>query len=372
MNQITKSATKIKINGFKMHQAILDEFRMVRDESFERPPASAYVVYLTMLKQLDLEKNQRGMLKDYNLSYWAKKLSIPYSSLYSGRLYLEKYHFIKEEIHNDYPVLLLKDVEKYNNPGSEGQINYLLIPHALFETNILAELVRTSNPGGIELMLSLFNQFRTALSKKETIELDKLRQTRNMSTLKKQLKKNAKKVRELLSLLEPLFSVEYEGVSFRGNQMWISKVWITLKNECVKEESPEDFNVAHLTAMLSHELTYFLDGLRLKYKPRDQFDVMISFQQEIYKKVMLIPEQNGFKRDKAIKNAFIHCLDSIGEYIHKQKQIKTTFHIHSIGAFFRRFFKKQFVSFIKSLDYTLIHEYKVAEYAKNRTIIEYV
>ncbi|MDA6151454.1 hypothetical protein OSK18_28640, partial [Escherichia coli] len=61
---------------------------------------------------------------------------------------------------------MLKDIEKCNNPGvEEGKLNYLLIPHSLFETNILAELVRTANPEAIELMLSLFNQFRTAMSK---------------------------------------------------------------------------------------------------------------------------------------------------------------------------------------------------------------
>ncbi|WP_211705217.1 hypothetical protein, partial [Mycobacterium tuberculosis] len=58
---------KVKIDGFKMHQSLLKEFYLLRDQSFERPPASAYVVYLTMLKQLDAEKNQRGILKEYNL-----------------------------------------------------------------------------------------------------------------------------------------------------------------------------------------------------------------------------------------------------------------------------------------------------------------
>ena len=44
--------SKIRIYGFKMHQAILKEFHFLRDQSFERPPASAYVVYMTMLNQL--------------------------------------------------------------------------------------------------------------------------------------------------------------------------------------------------------------------------------------------------------------------------------------------------------------------------------
>ena len=68
--------SRIRIDGFRMHHAILKEFHFLRDQSFERPPASAYVVYMTMLNQLQVEQNQRGMLKEYNLSYWAKKLGI--------------------------------------------------------------------------------------------------------------------------------------------------------------------------------------------------------------------------------------------------------------------------------------------------------
>ncbi|MGA5691384.1 hypothetical protein [Cytobacillus pseudoceanisediminis] len=360
--------SKVKIDGFKMHQSILKEFYFIRDQSFERPPASAYVVYLTMLKQLDAEKNQRGILKEYNLSFWAKKLSIPYSSLYSGKLYLEKHYFVREDIQNGVSVLVLKDIEKYNNPGLEkGELNYLLIPHTLFETNILAELVRTSNPEAIELMFSLFNQFRTAMSKRETIDLNQLRQSRKMTTLKKHLNKNAKKVREVLSLLEPLFNVEYEGLQYRGEQIWIRKIWITLKEDCVKEQSLEEFKVDHFTAILSHELTYFLDGLKIKYKPRDQFDIMVSFKQEVYDQVKFISDSVDFNLEQTLKRYFLHCIDNIGTYIHKQKQLYKTFRIHSLGALFRKAFRNDFGSLVKKIPYELIHDAKVnyfQEYGK--------
>jgi hypothetical protein len=354
---------KIKINGFRMHQAILKEFHFIRDESFERPPASAYVVYLTMLKQLDKENNQRGVLKEYNLSYWAKTLQIPYASLYSGKKYLEKYHFVCEEIQNDLPVLVLKDIEQLNNPGVEGgELNYLLIPHALFETNILAEAVRTKNPVAIELILSLFNQFRTAMSKKDSIDISLLRQARNMATLKKQLNKNAKKVREILSLLESLFEIQYEGIQYRGKQIWVRKVWITLKETCVREESTEEFKVNHLTAMLSHELTYFLDGQQLKYKPRDQFDVMISFKQEVYDKLKIIKEGKGFNLERAIKQYFLECMDNLGNYILQQRAENKSFRIHSWGAIFRKAFRNHLSTFLKKIPYELIFEARVEHY----------
>ena len=361
----------IKIAGFKMHQAILKEFHFLRDQSFDRPTASAYVVYLTMLKQLDIEKNQRGILKEYNLAEWSRKLNISYSTLYSGKLFLEKYSFIKEEIHNDLPVLVLKDIEKYNNPGMEGgSLNYLIIPHSLFETNILAELVRTSNPEAIELILSLLNQFRTAMSKKEVIELDKLRQSRNMSTLKKQLNKNAKKVREILSILEPLFHIEYEGLEYRGKQIWIKKVWITLKDTCVKEQSIEEFKVDHLLAMLSHELTYFLDGQKVKYKPRDTKDIMLSFKQEVYDKLKIIKESKDFHLVSIIKRYFLECLDRIADHTQEKTKQYPSFRIHSLGAFYRKSFRLHLPYLLKTIKYDVIHEAKIEQFLKNGTLPE--
>ncbi|RHW36003.1 hypothetical protein D1B31_18110 [Neobacillus notoginsengisoli] len=358
--------SKVKIDGFRMHQGILKEFHFMRDQSFERPPASAYVVYLTMLKQIDEEKNPRGMLKEYNLAYWSKILNIPYSSLYSGKRYLEKHKFVSEEIHNDLPVLVLKDVEKYNNPGSveSGKLNYLLIPHALFNTNILAEMVRTSNPEGIELILSLLNQFRTSMSKKDSFELHKLRQARNMATLKKQLNKNAKKTREILSLLGPLFNIEYEGVELRGKQIWVRKVWITLREECVKEQNAEEFEIAHLTASLSHELSYFLDGQKLNYKPRDLIDIMFSFKQEVYNILSPLKNKEEFKVNSFIKDYFIYCIDEIGTYIHKQRKEQKTFRIHSLGGLFRMVFRNNLSSQLHKLPYELIHEIKVDHFLR--------
>lgn len=363
---------KIKIDGFRMHQGILKEFHFIRDQSFERPTASAYVVYLTMLKQLNVEKNHRGTLKEYNLSYWSKQLDIPYSSMYCGKKYLEKHRFVCEEIHNGLPVLVLKDIEKYNNPGmEEGKLNYLLIPHALFETKILAELVRTSNPEGIELMLSLFNQFRTAMSSKESIDLEKLRQARNMSTLKKQLNKNAKKTREILLLLEPLFKIEFDGLEFRGSQIWVRKVWFTLREECVREQNEEEFKVDHLTAALSHELIYFLDGLKLKYKPRDQFDIMFSFKQEVYDKVKIIKDKGQFQIDRFVRQYFNYCVDEIGTYIMKQQNENKSFKIHSLGGLFRLVFRNNLGSFLKNkIPYDLIHDAKIEYFQQTGNVPE--
>ncbi|MGG3181429.1 hypothetical protein ABEQ41_24635 [Priestia megaterium] len=356
---------KMKIDGFRMHHAILEEFRFLRDESFERPPASAYVVYMAMLKQLQVEQNQRGILKEFNLSFWAKKLGISYSTLWGGKKFLEKHHFVKEDIHEGLPILTLKDVEKYNTPEhSGGVLNYLIIPHALFETNILAEFVRTSNPEGIELLLSLLNQFRTSMSFSKSNEIEKIKQERTMKTLKSQLNKNAKGVRKTLSVLEALFSIKFNGIEVRGKQIWIKKVSFSIMPECV-EEYTDEFNVNSLMAKLSKELTYFLDGHQIKYKPRDQIDVMISFKQEVVKKLnyLMDEDQKNFTaRDLFIKNFFLHTMDQIGILIHSEKQRKGSFHFYSIGAFFRMAFRKYLPGSLAKVPNELLHEAKMREY----------
>lgn len=366
--------SKIKIDGFKMHQAILKEFYFLRDQSFERPPASAYVVYMSMLNQLQVEQNQRGILKEFNLAYWAKKLGISYSTLWGGKKFLEEHHFVKEEIHDGLPVMVLKDVETYNTPEQNGgSLNYLIIPHALFETNILAEFVRTSNPEGIEVLLSLLNQFRTGLSFSKTGEIEKITQERTMKTLKLQLNKNAKGVRKTLSVLEALFSIEFTGIAIRGKQLWIKKASFSLKPECVAENTDE-FNVKRLMAKLSKELTYFFDGHHIKFKPRDQIDVMISFKQEVMNKLNYLMDEGqdkGFTvRDRFMKTFFLETIDRIGMHIHTEKQRKGSFQFYSIGAFFRMAFRKYFPGALKKLPYELIHEAKVREYTTTGQVPE--
>lgn len=357
--------SKIRIDGFRMHHAILEEFRFLRDQSFERPPASAYVVYMTMLKQMYMEQNQRGMLKEYNLSFWAKKLGISYSTLWGGKRYLEDQHFVKEKIHEGLPVLVLKDVEKYNTPEhNSGILNYLIIPHALFETNILAEFVRTSNPEGIELLLSLLNQFRTGMSFSKSGEVEKVKQERTMKTLKLQLNKNAKGVRKTLSVLESLFTIEFTGIEIRGKQLWVKKTSFSLKPECVEKDTDE-FNVNPLMAKLSKELTYFLDGHQIKYKPRDQIDVMISFKQEVVNKLNYLKDENKEKfavRDQFIKNYFLETIDQIGTLIHTERQQRGSFHFYSIGAFFRMAFRKYLPGALTKVPYGLIHDAVIREY----------
>jgi hypothetical protein len=123
--------------------------------------------------------------------------------------------------------------------------------------------------------------------------------------------------------------------------------------------------------MLSHELTYFLDGLKIRYKPRDQFDIMISFKQEVYDNVKMIKDGEGFNLERSVKRYFIQCMDSIGIYIHEQRKQSKTFKIHSLGAIFRKAFRTNLITFLKKIPYEFIHNAKIEQFVKTGSLPEF-
>ncbi|MFS8652353.1 MAG: hypothetical protein FWJ66_10620 [Caldibacillus sp.] len=357
--------SKVKIAGFRMHQHLLEQIRFVNEGS-ERFTASAYAVYLSMLYQLHIEKNARGILKEFNLAEWARKLNIPYSTMYDGFKFLERKKFFEERIQNGMPVLVLRDIEDLNNPKRFrfkriGQkkgtpvMNYLIVPFALFKTTVFADLVHHSCPEGFELILSLLNQFRTHMSKKNKVDIKQLKQDRLMSTLKKKLgKSSAKSVRAVLDMLRPIFDIEFEGVQIRGNQIHIEKVWFQMRPECVQEENVEDFNIKQLTALLSHELNYFLDGHKIKYKPKDQISIIFAFKQEVYNRLKFIDGENGFDLIPKLREYFLVCMDDVAEYLQTKKK-----EIHNLGAFFRKVFRNNLPKIVNEIPYGVRFDAKV-------------
>lgn len=355
---------KFKIDGFRFHQKILESFRLMK-EGTHRPPASAYAVYLSMLKQLYKENNQRGVLKEYNLAAAAKEMSIPYTTFYGGKKYLEEHHFIKEEIQNGMPVLILCDVEKYNTPEFGNDLNYFLVPLALFETNILSEFVSHSNPEAIELMLALFNQFRVGLVKNNG-ELHDTYQVRNMKTLKQLLNKNSKSVRSILAILEALFDIEFSGVRFRGHQLWVHQVKFMLKECCIKEVN-DKFEISQLMQKYSQEITYFLDGHSIRFKPKDQSDIIFAFKQEVIDVIKyVIDDEKTFEfRDRWVKDYFMDSLSDLSDHIKKQISRFGEFKVHtSIGAYFRGVFRKRMLQSIKQIPVKYVHEAKIKEFVE--------
>ncbi|HZG74002.1 MAG TPA: hypothetical protein VEY51_20910 [Chondromyces sp.] len=366
-----KQQQTVKMDGFRFPHQLLEDLRRFQDETGIQVPASSYAVLLAVLKQIHMEKSAQGKIQEFNLAAWGRKLEVAYSTLHSGRVFLETHGFLYEEtLPNGLPVWVLRNYKEYTTPElREGHdLNYFLVPHTLLDTNIVSQFVRTSNPEAFELMFSLFNQFRhgiAKLGKKEEISL--LSQERKMSTLKLKLGKRAKGVREVLAVLQPLFEMEFVGIEFRGSQLWVQKVVFRLKPECVKENTDEFF-IDPLLAHFQENTQYILDGLKLRYKPRDMFDIMLSFKQEVLELLKHLTDESGGEykytyRDGWVESFFYRCLDRFEQHVRKQQQERGRFIFRSsIGAYFRTIYRRELPLALKTIPYDLLHQARYEQY----------
>lgn len=363
----------VKIDGFRFPHQLLEDLRTFQKEKSTQVPASAYAVLLSVLKQIHIENNSQGKIQEFNLSFWSKKLHVAYSTMHAGRKFLEDHGFLYEEIlPNGLPVWVLANYQAYTTPELKNghELNYFKIPHTLLDTTIVAEFVRTSNPEAFELMFSLFNQFRHGVAKLDhKNEVSALEQSRTMNTLKEKLGKRAKSVREALAILQPLFDIEYVGVQVRGCQLWVRKVIFRLKPECVKENTDE-FYVEPLLAKFQENTLYILDGLKLSYKPRDLFDIMLSFKQEVLDIVKHLTNEDENEgrytyRDAWAETLFFRCLDQFEQHIRTQISRKKKFSFRtSIGAYFRTVYRRELPKELKKIPYDKIHQAKYIEYTR--------
>ncbi|MFD1739516.1 hypothetical protein ACFSCX_23830 [Bacillus salitolerans] len=354
MKKKKKPRQRVRIYGFKFPQNLLEYLRNYQTEHNLQIPASAYAALLIMLKQIHREKSSQGKVQELSLPSNARECRLTYSTLHIGFKFLLKHGIIQEEVNIDgKDVYYLPHYEQSCSSEQPEDLNYFLIPHSLFETNILAELVRTSNSKSFELLFSLLTQFRHGVATIDhTNKIDELKQVRNMSTLKQQLGKRSKGVREALEMLEPLFYIEFVGLKYRGTQVWVHQVHFSLKPECVIENS-DAFEVYPLVAEFSKETERILTDLNIRYKPRDLFDIMISFKQEVIEVLKYIAKNDGehanySARDSWIESYFYRCLGNFENKIRDQYEERPDFTFtKSIGAYFRTVFRNNLKAFVE-------------------------
>jgi hypothetical protein len=361
---------KVRIYGFKFPQALLEDIRIYQEQNKIQIPASAYAAMIALLKQIHREKTTKGEVQEFNLPAYASECNMSYSTLYVGFKFWMKHGFIHESINSaGMPIYVLQHANEYFN--AEQDLNYFIVPHSLFETNIIAELVRTSNGKAFELILSLLTQFRHGVATIDhTDKIEEVKQVRNISTLKRQLGKRSKGVREALELLAPLFHIDYVGLQYRGHQLWIRQVEFSLKPDCVIENS-DAFEVSPLISEFSKQTETVLTDLNIKYKPRDLFDIMISFKQEVITVLKYIAKNDGEQsdysaRDSWIEGYFYRCLGSFETKIRDQFNQKDTFQFtKSIGAYFRTVFRNNLNNYIEQVIPTdSIREANMKEYVE--------
>jgi len=369
---------KYIVSGFKFHQQFLDDIRLVQQKTEGRLTASALTVFLTMLSEIDSTKRQDGILTNYNLSKWARKLSIQPQTLWNGYQNLVENRFIEEIIHNGKHAILIRDYADYDNPA-KNKLNYMTVPNMIFDTSVLKELVRISCPSAIILMLEILNQTRTRLGNDLKGKNTEIYFTMNMETLKRKLNRRAEGVRRVLDILSIVFSIKANETKIytinpRVNkkahkQVWIHSYQIGLKQEFYTTKNEKNKEVHQLMALANKTAMYYFTQLGIPFSNEDKQDFVTVFRFEIVEKLRVLSEysKNEFNYISESKNLLHNLFEDLEASWHKDGDID----IRSIGGFFRTRFSNMlsyYLHYSGEVDYSLIHEVKVAFYTKQGVV----
>lgn len=378
MKNMAKEVLGYKVSGFKFQQQFLDDFRLVAQKTEDRITASSLTVFLTMMAEIDEQKRADGVLTDYNLSKWARRLSIKPQSLWNGYQILLKNRFIEEIIFNGRPAIIVRDYADYDNPA-KNKLNYLTVPHMIFDTSVLRDLVRISCPNGIIFMLEVLNQTRTRLGRDLKGKHTDISFNYNMDSLKKKLGRRAAGVRRVLDILSPVFHIKATNtkiytVNPRSNkkvhtQVWIKGYQIGLKEEFYVVKKDDNKKTHQLMALANKSMIHYFKLLHIPFSQADKNDFVTVFRFEVIEKLKILSHYSQHKMDyiDESKKLLIKLFERLEESAKKDEPIK----IRSIGGFFRSRLIDLFdyhVFYSGEVDYSIIHDAKVAYYQEKGVI----
>ncbi|MGE6963761.1 hypothetical protein ACQKIW_28480 [Bacillus thuringiensis] len=334
-----KTKQKFLIHGPKFFDGLFKQLR-TEDEAGELP-ASALAVYIGLHYMV----NDIGLLpSDFTVTQIATTIRLPYTTAYTGFQILLQRKLVQEKIIHGLPIYEISNYALNNRTKNEGNMEYMglsyfRLPHTLLDTTILCELVTHRDRKGIHLLLDLCNAFTRQLGTTYKKSLEQYTLVRRMNFLKKYLNKNAKKIREYVSLLSPIFQIEATHTIIRKaresrltrirkalNQVVIPKYTIRLVASCVLENT--DADIKQLEAKMRKEAVSRLKSIGYALSNKDRRDLVVSFQSEISKIAYLI--ENKIARAQLMTYSMCYALDQVEVFVKKTRE-----KIESIGAFVR-------------------------------------
>ncbi|MEH6891608.1 hypothetical protein V7024_18350 [Bacillus sp. JJ864] len=340
--ELDKKMTKQKflMRGPKFFNGLLKQLKR-EDELFELP-ASALAVYVGMHYMV----NDIGLLpSDFTLAQLAQIIGLPYTTAHTGFEILLQRGLVQEIITEEgLPVYEISHYALNNRTKREGNqecmgLSYFRLPKALLETTILCELVTHRDRKGIYLLLDLCNNFTHELYKQKHESIEQYTLVRRMSFLKKYLNRNAKKVREYIELLSPIFQFEASNTTVRYaresrltrmrkavNQVLIPRFTVRMAASCVLEN--DDTDIKQNEAKMRKEAVSRLKSVGYALSSKDRRDLVVAFQNEVSKIAYLL--ENKTARTQLMTYTMCYALDSLEQYVNTTGQ-----KVKSIGAFVR-------------------------------------
>ncbi|MED0827384.1 MULTISPECIES: hypothetical protein [Bacillus cereus group] len=349
-----KFSKKNKTSKYLMHgPKFFDELRIYLIKNNELGeyalPSSALATYIL----LHYKVNDLGRLpRDFKLSTIANESDIPYTTIHTGFQALLHSGLVREIfINGKIPVYEICNYARFNRTAKEtkdndGKLSYFRIPNLLLETSILKELVSHRDSKGIIELLNLCNNFTRELKFKSKDSIEKYTLPRNMDGLKERLGRNAKKVRNYLKIISPIFKFDAAIQKVRNprkgriarirekiQQIVITQFTVSMNPTCVIENDRAE--IKQTEAKMRKEATARLESIGIALTNKDRKDIVVSYKGEVSRIATYI--KNKQLRDDFMTYTMSYAMDQCESFLVLGEKIK------SIGGMIRAKLRESFI-----------------------------
>jgi len=371
-----KTSSKFLMRGAKM----FDETRhyLLKNNELEgyALPSSALATYI----YLHFYVNDVGLLpRDFKLSIISNVSDIAYTTIHTGFQILLTSGLVRETFMDGIPVYELCNYSRLNRTYKEsnnqeiGKLSYFRIPNFLLETKVLKQLVSHRDSKGILLLLELCNTFTRKLGQENKDTIEQFIATRTMSYLKEKLGRNAKKVRQYLDIIQPIFLFTAAHTKVRKpnqnrwtriresvEQIFIPKFTVHMTAECVVES--QNKVVRQQEARMRKEAKDRLKSLKLALTTQENKDLIVAYKNEISTIAQFLKSAKDIKT--FMTHTMTYALDELENFMRSGNKVKV------LGAFMRAKFRESLLSwrheYVKDDAYDdMRHDLVVALYSNN-------
>ncbi|HGA1022341.1 TPA: hypothetical protein ACIQN7_002679 [Bacillus cereus] len=375
--QLKFSEQSLNIHGVKFFDGLLNIVKLENER--KELPSSALATYIL----LHFECNDIGMLpREFQIMDLAKKSGIPYTTIYTGFQVCLERRLVKETPVGNRTVYEIVDYALYNHTTAETakmtgiSLSYFRIPFHLIQTTIISSLVKARDNRGIIFLLDLINTFSRKVGMEHyKHKINEFQITRKMSSLKKRLNRNAKKVRRYIEIINPIVQftaidskekksneTRITNVRKQVKQIIIEKFNVVFSSNCVIENDKKELHrpVAKCRKEAVSRLKHMGQALRKK----DKENIMTAFRQEIVDIAIYLPTKQ--KQSELLIYAMTYALDQVESCMKQQK-------IFSIPAFMRVQFRESWIGFKeKNLSTEEKHDAMINYHKKNGVYPEFM
>lgn len=375
--QMAFSQQNFKVHGVKFFDGLLNIVKLENER--KELPSSALATYIL----LHFECNDIGMLpREFQIMDLAKKSGIPYTTIYTGFQVCLERRLVKETPVGNRTVYEIVDYALYNHTTAETanmtgiSLSYFRIPFHLIQTTIMSSLVKARDNRGIIFLLDIINTFSRKVGMEHyKHKIEEFQITRKMSSLKKRLNRNAKKVRQYLEIINSI--VKFTAIDSKEKKS--NETRITSVRKHVKQIIIEKFNVVFSSSCLIQndkkelhrpvakcrkEAVSRLKHMGQALRKKDKENIMTAFRQEIVDIAIYLPTKQ--KQSELLIYAMTYALDQVESCLKEQE-------IFSIPAFMRVKFRESWIGFKeKNLSTGEKHDAMINYHKKNGVYPEFM